>query len=202
MRGFRRVRGGFAAAGEDYELALVARLMADVMIILGEDPDDLADEDDPLAALERELGGALLPSDDPALALLLRDMSEDPDEADEMRHLAEGGVRQVKISNLTTVYRRLDGASGEFVVPESEVSAWLSAFNDLRLVLAARLDITDSAKAEEITERATRLAENDAPDETLSEEQEMENQLCLMYAMMSWWQDSLLDALRFSMPRG
>lgn len=199
MRGFRRVRGGFEGAGEPAELQLIANLMKDVVITLGEDPDQLDEvDDDPLAALEKELDGALLPSSDPALALLLRDMSEDPAEAEEMRFLAEAGVRSAKVANLGAVYRRLTSSDGTFVIPTDEAPAWLGAINDLRLVLAARLDIDSAERAEQVTDRATYLAENPGAVDS----DEPDHQLALLYAMMSWWQDSLLDAMRFSMPRG
>lgn len=202
MFGFKRVRGGVSAGGDAMELELVANLMRDVMIVLGEDYDSaVTPDDDPLAVLERELAPVAPPSNDPALARLLPDMSEDPETAEEMRELTESSVRSAKVGHLKTIYQTLAGAEGMFIVPEKDVPAWLGGLNDLRLVLAARLDIDDSKKADEVTEKAMDLAERTEPIEGLTEEEEMNNQLALMYAMVSWWQDSLLDALRFHRPR-
>lgn len=203
MYGFKRVRGGVSAGGDAMELELVANLMRDVMIILGEDPAEAAvPDDDPLAVLEREMRPAASPSDDPALSRLLPDMSEDPEMAEEMRNLTEGSVRSTKVGHLKIVYQTLDGVDGMFTVKDADVPAWLGALNDLRLVLAARLEIDSSEKADAVTEKAMDLAEQTEPREDLSEEEEMNNQLSLMYAMISWWQDSLIDAMRFHRPRG
>lgn len=201
MFGFKRVRGGVSSGGDIFELELVASLMRDVVAILGEDVAVVDVTDDPLVTLEKELAPIAEPSFDPVVDRLLPDMSEDPDEARELRELSESGVRSTKVSNLTAVYRSLSSSTGRVFVPEDEIPMWMSALNDLRLVLGTRLDIDDTARAEEVAARAGEIADGQHAH-PLSEEDEVENQLMLVYAMISWWQDSLIDAVRLRRPRG
>lgn len=202
MYSFKRVRGGISSGGDIFELELIASLMRDVVAILGEDVSVVDVSDDPLDALARELAPVPEPSFDPVIDRLLPDMSEDPDEARELRELTESGIRSTKVSNLTAVYRDLSSSTGRIYVPESEIPVWMSALNDLRLVLGTRLDIDDEERAEEVTHRAGEIADGIHTDNELTEDEEVENQLMLVYAMVSWWQDSLIDAVRFRRPRG
>ncbi|MGO1402047.1 MAG: DUF2017 family protein [Flaviflexus sp.] len=202
MFGFRRVRGGVSSGGDIFELEVIASLMRDVVSVLGEDVAVVDVTDDPLAVLERELAPAQEPSSDPALYRLLPDMSEDPEEARELRQLTESSVRSTKISNLTTVYRVLSASTGRIFVAEDDIPVWMAALNDLRLVLATRLDIDSSERADEIAHRAGEIADGLHPQDPEDEEQEVENQLILVFAMITWWQDSLIDAVRLRRPRG
>lgn len=142
------------------------------------------------------------PSFDPVLERLLPDMSENPDEARELRELSESGIRSTKVSNLTAVYRALSSSTGRVFVPEDEIPIWMSALNDLRIVLGTRLDINDAERAEEVAAKAGDIADGIYADTELSEDDEVENQLMLVYIMITWWQDSLIDAVRFRRPRG
>lgn len=202
MFSFRRVRGGVSSGGDLFELELLASLMRDVVSILGEDVAVVDISDDPLEALAKELEPVGEPSPDPAIARLLPDMSENPDEAQELRKLTESGVRSAKVTNLTTVYRTLSNSTGKVFVPEDDIPAWMTALNDLRLVLGTRLEIDDTERAEEVAVRAGEIADGQGSETELTEEEEVDNQLMLVYAMVTWWQDSLLDAVRFSRPRG
>lgn len=201
MYGFKRVRGGVSSGGDIFELELVASLMRDVVAILGEDVAVVDVTDDPLAVLERELAPSAEPSFDPVVERLLPDMSEDPDEARELRELSESSVRSTKVSNLTSVYRALSSSTGRVFVAEDEIPVWMSALNDLRLVLGTRLDINDEARAEEVAARAGEIADGHHAN-PLTDEDEVEHQLMLVYAMITWWQDSLIDAVRLRRPRG
>ncbi|WP_182353953.1 DUF2017 family protein [Flaviflexus huanghaiensis] len=201
MYGFKRVRGGVSSGGDIFELELVASLMRDVVAILGEDVAVVDVTDDPLAVLERELAPSAEPSFDPVVERLLPDMSEDPDEARELRELSESSVRSTKVSNLTSVYRALSSSTGRVFVAEDEIPVWMSALNDLRLVLGTRLDINDEARAEEVAARAGEIADGHHAN-PLRDEDEVEHQLMLVYAMITWWQDSLIDAVRLRRPRG
>ncbi|WP_054952188.1 DUF2017 family protein [Flaviflexus massiliensis] len=202
MLSFRRVRGGVSSGGDLFELELVASLMRDIVAILGEDVAVVDLSDDPLDALERELAPSKDLSHDPAIVRLLPDMSEDPEEARELRELTESGVRANKVSNLTTVYRALNTSTGRVFVPENEIPAWLAALSDLRLVLGTRLDIDSSERADEVAKRAGEIADGMVTDEGMTEEEQVDHQLTLVYAMITWWQDSLLDAVRMRGPRG
>ena len=202
MLSFRKVRGGVSSGGDIFELELVASLMRDIVSILGEDVAVVDVSDDPFEALEREFAPAQDASQDPAIARLLPDMSEDPDEARELRELTESGVRSAKVSNLTTVYRALNSSTGRVFVPDEDIQVWLSALTDLRIVLATRLDIDSSERSEEVAQSAADIADGKTSDEDLPEEEQVDHQLTLVYAMITWWQDSLIDAVRLRGPRG
>lgn len=201
MYSFKRVRGGVSSGGDLFELELIASLIRDVVAILGEDVSVIDVTDDPLDALARELAPVPEPSFDPVMDRLLPDMSEDPEEARELRDLTESGIRSTKVSSLTAVYRGLSNSTGSIFVPEADIPMWMTALNDLRLVLGTRLDIDDAERAEEVAVRAGEIADGLHSDSELSEDEEVENQLMLVYAMVTWWQDSLIDAVRFSRPR-
>ncbi|MDF1478576.1 DUF2017 domain-containing protein [Leifsonia sp. H3M29-4] len=83
---------------------------------------------------------------DPALARLLPDAYlEDPDAASEHRHLTERGIVDRKIQNARRVAADLDSERSPVVVrlDEAAVQAWLRTLTDLRLTLAARLEIVE-----------------------------------------------------------
>ncbi|MCI7551517.1 MAG: DUF2017 family protein [Actinomycetaceae bacterium] len=161
---------------------------------------------------------------DDAIARLLPDMSEEPDLADDLRKLTEDGIAQEKIERLTTFYAQIkpegfeavydDDGFGEELDPNSpemrkalqsryfflkngDELVWMGALNDIRLVLSARLDITDDASAERVAERASRFTSTDphtdGGDLPLIEEQD--DMLAVMYMMTSWWLDTLSASL-------
>lgn len=186
------------------------------------------ENDDVFAALEAEMSGIEdyvestadesaisdpdLPDFDPhmplddALERLLPDMSEDPDTAKELRILTEESVAGVKIENLTTFYNGLvsvpEGVE-DIIVSNDNAPAWLAALNDIRLVLATRLEISDDETATAVFERAGLFtgsavrAESDLP-----EIETPEDMMAVLYAMTSWWQESLIGAVRNKTARG
>ena len=88
------------------------------------------------------IGGASAPPLDPALARLLPDAYRgDSEAASEHRRLTELGLVDRKAANARTVIRVL--GEPRAVLDDAEVQAWLRHLTDLRLVLAARLQIED-----------------------------------------------------------
>lgn len=90
-------------------------------------------------------GGERLPLD-PALARLLPDAySADPDAASEHRHLTERGLIDRKVRNAQRLADDLVSDSSPVVVrlDESAQQSWLRTLTDLRLTLAARLEILE-----------------------------------------------------------
>lgn len=149
-----------------------------------------------LAALDFEPSHERSPDapSDPALARLLPPMShDDPGLSAELRALTESSVRAGKVSRLEVVWRELaapgDG-SGAVLVPEGKEASWLAALTDVRLVLATRLGISDDADAEAVYERAQ--GEGPEPE---NEHDEVTDALATMYAALTWWQESLLEAM-------
>ncbi|MFP7696598.1 DUF2017 family protein [Trueperella sp. LYQ143] len=227
MMAFHREHNGIYAAVDEGERRALAGMARDVVVLLGSDVEhecerrsQQIDPDDPFAEFEADLADIadsiadesdglalprLVPVDD-AVARLLPDMSEDPDEAQQLRELTEDTVAAAKIENLVTFYLGLmaipEGES-RFRISYEDGPAWLAALNDIRLVLATRLQIDSEQEAEEIYQRASvfmsphpQVAE-DFPEVTSSDDM-----LAVLYAMTTWWQDSLLRALNRKRPRG
>lgn len=137
--------------------------------------------------------------DDPALARLLPPMSRDDDAlAGELRSLTEESLREGKVANLRALWHELEeptGPDGAVVVERGQEGRWLAAITDVRLVLAARLGIESDADADAVYERAQQpdRMRRRGPD---GEADEVENALSTMYAALTWWQESLLEAMR------
>ncbi|MDO5723680.1 MAG: DUF2017 family protein [Flaviflexus sp.] len=195
MQGFVRTRTGVRSAGAPGEFRLISSLLGDIIELLGGETEP---GDDPLARLEAELAPAAQPTDDPAVARLLPDMSEDPDQAEELRALTESTIRQAKVAHCALVRDQLAAAGEVLTIAEADIPAWLAALNDLRLVLASRLDIIDTEDADRVTRRAHAYAAGERAEDG----DEVTRELTVLYAMMGWWQDSLLQAVRFSRPAG
>ncbi|MDD9207246.1 DUF2017 family protein [Georgenia sp. 10Sc9-8] len=214
MEAFAPVPGGVASRLEENERVVLARLFADTAELLGspltgtaEDdlPPDLATpasaEDAVLAALDFEPGAGPDAPADPALARLLPPMSADDVElAAELRGLTEQSLRDTKVGHLQQVWRELrvpGGPDGAVVVRGGTERAWLSALTDVRLVLAARLGVEDDADAEAVYARA-QLGPLRSGEPARSREEEVTDALATMYAALTWWQESLLEALPFA----
>ncbi|MBD8063666.1 DUF2017 domain-containing protein [Oceanitalea stevensii] len=201
MRAFTAVPGGYACELERAELRIIARVTADTCELLGlplDADDDAARDDDGspapstdeeiLASLDWDPAAGQTPRD-PALARLLPPASTDDDElAAEMRRLTEHSLRATKTEQLRVVHDALAASTGLVVVRAGQERAWLSALTDLRLVLASRLGIETDADAERVYERA-------GAGEPQTPEDELDAALTSLYAALTWWQESLLEAM-------
>jgi len=221
VRAFIAVPGGFACDLEPAELRIIARVVADTAELLGSSidgepdavghvPPSAPDGDGPgpddaapvppsatdaavLAALAWDPAGGETPRD-PALARLLPPASTDDDElAAEMRRLTEGAVRATKVDQLRVVHRTLTQSSGVVIVRKGQERSWLAALTDLRLVLASRLGIETDDDAERVYERA-----GSSHPQTPAEE--LDAALTSLYAALTWWQESLLEAMSGGQP--
>lgn len=214
MHAFLPVPGGYASRLDDVERTIIARLVRDTAELLGtrfegagetpaprhtagEDPAPrhAAGDDAVLAALDFEPASDRAPDapSDPALARLLPPMShDDPALSAELRALTEGSLRAGKVSRLEAVWRELAEPAvrpDAVVVHAGQEGRWLAALTDVRLVLASRLGISDEADAEAVYDRAH--GEGAAEDER----DEVTDALATMYAALTWWQESLLEAM-------
>lgn len=221
MEPFRRVRGGVASALDIHERLFLARPFSDVAALLGHrevpEGEDLpatpaaeeggdaggatrapTDDDAVLAALDfqpTDAGPAGdRPPSDPALARLLPDMSEDEALAGELRELTEAPLRAEKIARLLAVVAELDapsGPRGTFFVPDGTETDVLRAVNDVRLVLATRLGVGETITDEELYERAEAAGSGatDRPEAVV-------DAMAILYTSLTWWQESLINALR------
>lgn len=195
MRAFTAVPGGYACELEDSELRILSRVVADTCELLGTHVDDdgpaapdATGDDAVLAALAWDVADGAPPRD-PALARLLPPASTDDEElAAEVRRLTEGSLRATKVDHLRVVHRTLTTSSGVVIVRDGQERAWLSAITDVRLVLAARLGIDTDDDAERVYQRA-------GQDEPRTSADELDAALTSLYAALTWWQESLLEAM-------
>lgn len=142
--GFTRGRGGQVRLHlDDAEKFLLKDLIAQLLDLVAADP--VGTGDDPLAAIVGITEVADKPTD-PALARLLPDGYAEPDAAAEFRRFTQGDLRAQKAANARMVLDTLAESANVKLTPP-QVQAWLRTLNDLRLVLAVRLGITDEDQA-------------------------------------------------------
>ena len=174
---FKRRRGAVTAELDAGEAELLSALAGDLLVLLG--ADEPVDED-PLSAL---VGLSSAPVDrpsDPALARLLPDAyADDPDAASEFRRFTEQDLRAGKRADAGAVLAGLAPyleRGGRLALDRDEVDAWLGTLNDLRLVLATRLGVTEDTDLDP------------APDDPRA-------QALLVYGWLGWLQESLLSCV-------
>lgn len=153
--------GGAAIALDEIEISILRSLAVQLLELIGPGEPEPDPDADPLAALFAASDGPTEPPSDPALARLFPDAYGGPEtgpEADteelrahsaEFRRFTENDLRTRKREDALAVVRSLDGLSpagdGAAVLEvDGELRLrWLGALNDLRLTIAARLDITE-----------------------------------------------------------
>ena len=174
---FRRRRGRVSAELDAGEAQLLSALAGDLLVLLGDEPS--ADED-PLAALVGLTSAPRERPSDPALARLLPDAyADDPEAASEFRRFTEQDLRAGKRGNAGAVLAGLApylDRGGKLPLDRDEVDAWLGTLNDLRLVLATRLGVTEQTDLDP------------APDDPQA-------QALLIYGWLGWLQESLLSCV-------
>ncbi|MER6517986.1 DUF2017 domain-containing protein [Streptomyces sp. NPDC001553] len=152
---------GAAVALEEIEISILRSLAVQLLELIGPGEPEPAADADPLAVLFASDGPTEPPSD-PALARLFPDAyggpgategAVDPAEltarSAEFRRFTENDLRTRKREDALAVVRSLDrltpagdGAAVLELTGELRLR-WLGALNDLRLTIAARLDITE-----------------------------------------------------------
>ncbi|MGO4461615.1 DUF2017 domain-containing protein [Streptomyces sp. M-16] len=156
-----REGGGAVVALDGIEISILRSLAVQLLELIGPGEPEPAADADPLAVLFASDGPTEPPSD-PALARLFPDAYGGPGAAEgqgegeeelrarsaEFRRFTENDLRTRKREDALAVVRSLDG-----LTPDGEGAAllelteelplrWLGALNDLRLTIAARLDIS------------------------------------------------------------
>ncbi|MDG4859682.1 DUF2017 domain-containing protein [Streptomyces sp. T-3] len=161
--------GGAAVALDEVEISILRSLAVQLLELIGPGPGGEI-SDDPLAELFAE--GPSEPPSDPVLQRLFPDAYGDPEVVPddqlkeysaEFRRFTENDLRAGKRDNALVVVRSLDalstGGEGGAVLKLSaeESRQWMGTLNDLRLAVAARLDVI----ADEDTELLYRLPDAD-----------------------------------------
>ncbi|MBT2469696.1 DUF2017 domain-containing protein [Streptomyces sp. ISL-66] len=159
---FEALKGGGAViALDEIEISILRSLAVQLLELIGPGEPEPEPDADPLAALFAASDGPTEPPSDPALARLFPDAYGGPgagpgaDEEElrahsaEFRRFTENDLRTRKREDALAVVRSLDGLTpGDDGAAVLEVTGelplrWLGALNDLRLTIAARLDITE-----------------------------------------------------------
>lgn len=182
-KAFRNTRRGITGHLESGERELLRKLFADIEGML--EP-ETADSEDPLAALVGLDPHAVEPTDPALLRLLPNAVTDDEDEALEFRRLTERSLRQGKIGKLKSSALLLE--SSPLLLNGDQAQTLAMSLNDVRLVLAQRLEI----ETEEDSEAIHALQD-------WSEADDVESYLALVYNFVSWLQESLMQALHASL---
>ena len=126
-----------------------------------------------LRELLDELETLLEDPEDPALRRLFPPAHTDRDQEEQYRSLVGDQLLSGRMKALATVRDTL----GRDTLAPDEADAWLRAFNDLRLVLGTRLDVTEDLDFEQ-------LDVNDPRGRELA-----------IYGYLSWLQEQLVESL-------
>lgn len=161
---------------EEVERELLLSLTGQLIDFVGSQP---AEAEDPLVAMVG-IDPEAAPSEDPALHRLLPDAFRDDAEASlEFRRFTERDLRDAKVRNAETVRASLEVGGLVIHLTQDVIPAWLGFLNDTRLVLGARLDITEDNQDE--------LAELDDDDPR--------GALYGLYSWLTYLQETLVQTL-------
>ena len=168
---------------EPAERELLRGLFADVIAML--EP-EARENQDPLSALIGLDMDVQEPTDRAVRRLLPNVMKDDSAASLEFRQLTERSLREGKIGALRAASLGLD--KDDLTLTETDARHWSTALNDVRLVLAERLDIQDEADAEHV-----HLMQD------WSQAEDVESYLALVYNFTTWLQESLVQAMVHSL---
>ena len=168
---------------EPAERELLRGLFADVIAML--EPEERENQD-PLSALIGLDMDVQEPTDRAVRRLLPNVMKDDGAASLEFRQLTERALREGKIGALRAASLGLD--KDDLTLTETDARHWSTALNDVRLVLAERLDIQDEADAEHV-----HLMQD------WSQAEDVESYLALVYNFTTWLQESLVQAMVHSL---
>ena len=139
MIGFARHDGIVTARFTRTECLVLVDLAEQLLGLLHERGTDATGD---LLYAQLGIGGSSTPPLDPALARLLPDAYRDDEHAaSDHRRLTERSLVERKVANARRVIADLDAQ--ELALDDAGVQAWLRTLTDLRLALAARLQIED-----------------------------------------------------------
>ncbi len=139
MTPFSAGRAGVRIRLSSGEAALLRDLAGQLIELLADRTAESPDPGDVLLAQLGIGGGSSAPLD-PAVARLLPDAYRDDEEAaSEHRQLTELGLIQRKVANARTVMATIEVKNRDLTA--SQAQSWLRTLTDLRLTIAARLEI-------------------------------------------------------------
>lgn len=180
---FHASADGYRAVVDSDHARLIGQVVREVLVILDE-PGEIGS----FMRAATEMESSRAEPDGAALENLLPPMSLDGPEAAELRALSEDVLRSEKSTRLRRLAVELRAAPpgvSEVVVRRDGAWDWLAALNDVRLALAGELGI----QGDEDSDRVGDLASSGSADPRI-------RAASAMYVTMTWWQDSLLRAMR------
>lgn len=178
-RAFKNTRKGITAHLEPGERELIRRLFEDIIGML--EREDAAAED-PLAAMVGLDPDATRPGDSALLRLLPDAVRDDDAGALEFRRLTERSLREDKVAALRASSLLLEHSPLQ--LSQDQARLFARAVNDVRLVLADRLDIRTDEDAQAL---------HDIDD--WSQAEDLDTYLALVYNFLTWLQEALMQAL-------
>jgi hypothetical protein len=178
-RAFKNTRKGITGHLEPGERELIRRLFEDIIGML-EPP--VKAEEDPLAALVGLDPDAVRPADSALLRLLPDAVRDDAGGALEFRRLTERSLREDKLAALRASSLLLE--QNPLQLSQEQARLFARAVNDVRLVLADRLDIRTDEDAQAL---------QDIDD--WSQAEDLDTYLALVYNFLTWLQEALMQAL-------
>lgn len=192
-RAFKSTPRGFTARLDSTERELLRGLFEDVATLLApeDDGDAPEQEPDPLWAMvgmdPRTHAAEFLAPTDPAERRLLPDAVQGDEEASlEYRRLTETTLRESKIGALKAAALAMESPTLAF--DAAAANQFAQALNDVRLVLAERLELRTEDDAERIS------SVNDA-----RKVDDVDEYLALVYNFVTWLQETLMQALLSSL---
>jgi len=186
--GFKRTRKGIVGRFEAPEVRLLQKLFSDVGETLAPAAreDGPARNDDPLEALLGWDEEVTEPTD-PAVRRLLPAASSDPEQAAEFRRLTDRSLRERKTAALRASSLALE--SQPVVLSVAQAQDFARSLNDVRLVLASRLNIDSTEAAERVAELTD-----------FGRAEDVEQYMGVVYNFVSWLQETLMNALLKTLP--
>lgn len=220
MRGFAWDGGAVVAHLDDEERTVMARIVADVGLLLGGEPfgaggeqpfphadashSETAGEDAPhssiadeVAAYLARLGEAVREPDDPAVLRVLPNAAPtDREAADEFRRLTEPDLRSLKVGRLRRMWEQLSEDGPDWEVAADDAPGTAAALTDVRLVIAERLGLETDHDAERLSTEVALAAH--AMETGADRELDIEPErvwLGMLYGALTWLQGSLVECL-------
>ncbi len=193
MKAFRARRGVAVAELDHEERTVVARIVADVGLLLGGEVFGMerapweAESSQDLLEYLTNFESHLAEPDDPAILRLLPNAAPtDREAADEFRRYTEPDLRTLKVARLRRIWAELCEDGPRWEVAEGEAMDTAAALTDVRLVLASRLGIETDEDAQRLhAEAALASSAGDVVDRERV-------WLGMLYEALTWLQDSLV----------
>lgn len=188
-RAFKSTPRGFTARLDTTERDLLRGLFEDVAQLLTpvDDGGAAPTEVDPLWAMvgmdpRTHAAGFDAPTDAAERRLLPDAVHNDAGASLEYRRLTETSLREAKTGNLKAAALAME--TGNLAFDAAAANQFAQALNDVRLVLAERLQLRDESDAERIA--GVRDARN---------VEDVDEYLALVYNFVTWLQETLMQAL-------